>query len=145
VQDVLARNTGTLNSWSLTIVGNCTALAAPQWSGAAAPDLPTVDNGTACTSVRVPAGTGGDASAAKLDISGSHAHGSALRGTLSHNGVTVEAFPARTFSTGTSTFSFTGRMQPGFTGDPAGTWTLCIADMDAFDDVGTLSTWAVHD
>jgi len=140
VQDLASLDTGTLNSWSLTIVGNCGG--GGTWSGSATPNLPTIDNGSACTSLMV-SGTG-MASAAKLDISGSHAWRSILKGTLAHNGVTVEAFPTGTFASGSGTFSFTSRAVAGFTGDASGTWTLCIIDTDAFGDTGVLNTWSVH-
>ena len=82
---------------------------------------------------------------AKLDIAGRHDFRSVLRGTLAHNGVTVTAFPAATFPSGSGTFSFTNRAVTGLTGDAAGTWTFCIIDGDAFGDTGVLNTWSVHD
>lgn len=142
VQDLASIDVGTLNSWSLNIVGNCTPVV--HWSGSATPNLPTIDNGTACTSLTVST-TGGASSAAKLDISGSHAFRSILRGTLAHNGTTVAAFPTGTFPSGSGAFSFTNRAVPGLSGDSSGTWTLCIVDTDAFGDTGVLNTWAVHD
>jgi len=142
VQDLAAVDVGTINSWSLNIVGNCNAVV--HWSGSATPNLPTIDNGTACTSLTVATG-GGDSAVAKLDISGRHDFRSILRGTLAHNGTTVAAFPTATFPTGSGTFSFTNRAVPGLSGDSSGTWTLCIVDTDAFGDTGTLNTWAVHD
>jgi subtilisin-like proprotein convertase family protein len=142
VQDLAAADVGTLNSWSLKIVGNCTTVV--HWSGSATPNLPTIDNGTACTSLNV-ATTGGDSAVAKLDISGTHTFCSSLRGTLAHNGTTVAAFPTATFPKGACTFSFTNRSVPGLSGDSSGTWTFCIVDTDAFNDTGTLNTWSVHD
>jgi subtilisin-like proprotein convertase family protein len=142
VQDLAAVDVGTLNSWSLNIVGNCNPVV--HWSGSASPNLPTIDNSTACTSLTV-ATAGGDSSVAKLDISGRHDFCSILRGTLAHNGVTVAAFPTGTFPSGACNFSFTNRAVPGLSGDSSGTWTLCIVDTDAFGDTGTLNTWAVHD
>ena len=142
VSDRAAVDVGTLNSWSLNIVGNCNPVV--HWSGSATPNLPTIDNSTACTSLTVTT-TGGDSAVAKLDISGRHDFRSILRGTLAHNGVTVAAFPTGTFPTGSGTFSFTNRAVPGLSGDSSGTWTLCIVDTDAFGDTGTLNTWAVHD
>ncbi|HEX7836988.1 MAG TPA: hypothetical protein VF469_05965 [Kofleriaceae bacterium] len=112
------------------------------WRGAANPNLPTVDNGAACTSLTV--STTGDSAVAKLDISGHHDFCSVLRGTLMHNGTTVNAFPTGTFSAGTCDFSFTNRPVPGLSGDTSGTWTLCIIDTDAFGDTGVLNSWAVH-
>jgi subtilisin-like proprotein convertase family protein len=141
VQDLATVDTGTLNSWSLKIVGNCGVTT--HWSGSASPNLPTIDNGTACTSLMV--STSGDASAAKLDISGRHDWRSILRGTLAHNGVTVDAFPVNTFVAGPGTFSFTNRAASGISGDASGMWTLCIVDTDAYGDTGILSTWSVHD
>jgi subtilisin-like proprotein convertase family protein len=143
VQDLAALDVGTLNSWSLKIVGNCTGVV--HWSCSATPNLPTIDNGTACTTCTFTAAAGADASVAKLDISGRHDFCSILRGTLAHNGTTVAAFPVATFPAGACTFSFTNRSEPGFTGDPSGTWTFCIVDTDAFGDTGVLNTWAVHD
>jgi subtilisin-like proprotein convertase family protein len=133
---------GRINSWSLRIVGNCTPTV--RWSGSATPNLPTIDNGTACTSLTVTT-VGGAASVAKLDIAGSHDFRSILRGTLAHNGQTIAAFPTGTFATGAGPFAFTNRSVPGFTGDASGTWTLCIVDTDAFGDTGVLNSWSVHD
>ena len=144
VQDLAAIDVGTINSWSLTIVGNCNPVV--HWSGSATPNLPTIDNGTACTSLTVTTtGAGTDSSVAKLDISGRHDFCSILRGTLAHNGTTVTAFPTGTFPSGACNFSFTNRSVPGLSGDAGGTWTLCIVDTDAFGDTGTLNTWVVHD
>jgi len=141
VQDLATVDSGTLNSWSLKIVGNCGATT--HWSASASPNLPTIDNGTACTSLMV--STPGDASAAKVDVSGRHDWRSILRGTLAHNGVTVAAFPVNTFAAGPGTFSFTNRAASGISGDASGMWTLCIVDTDAYGDTGILSTWSVHD
>jgi subtilisin-like proprotein convertase family protein len=142
VTDLAAVDVGTINSWSLNIVGNCTPVV--HWSGSATPNLPTIDNGTACTSLNV-ATTGGLASAVHLDIAGRHDFRSILRGTLAHNGTTVAAFPTGTFPNGSGNFSFTNRAVAGFSGDAGGTWTLCIVDTDTFGDTGVLNTWAVHD
>ncbi|HEX7836986.1 MAG TPA: proprotein convertase P-domain-containing protein [Kofleriaceae bacterium] len=143
VQDLAAADVGTLNSWSLTIVGNCTPVV--NWSGSATPNLPTIDNSTACTSLTVTTtGPGTDSSLAKLDIAGRHDFCSILRGTLAHNGTTVTAFPTGTFPAAACNFSFTNRAVPGLSGDAGGTWTVCIVDTDAFGDTGTLNTWAVH-
>jgi len=139
VQDLAAVDVGTLNSWSLKIVGNCT-----HWSGSATPNLPTINNGTACTSLNV-ATTGGESAIAKLNISGTHSFCSVLSGTLAHNGKTVAAFPTGTFPGAACTFSFTNRSVPGLTGDSSGTWTFCITDNDAVADTGTLNSWSVHD
>ncbi|HEU4733785.1 MAG TPA: proprotein convertase P-domain-containing protein [Kofleriaceae bacterium] len=139
VQDLAAADVGTLNSWSLAITGNCV-----HWSGSATPNIATIDNGTVCTSLSVPT-AGGDAAAAKLDISGRHDFCSVLSGTLSHNGTTVTAFPTGTFPSGACNFSFTSRRVRGLAGDSSGTWTLCITDNDAFGDTGVLNSWAVHD
>ena len=145
VQDLAAADVGTLNSWSLNIVGNCGGGGgAVNWSGAASPNLATIDNGTACTSLTVPSTPGSDSSLAKLDISGRHDFCSILRGTLAHNGTTVAAFPTGTFPAGACNFSFTSRAVPGLSGDASGTWTFCIVDTDAFGDTGTLNTWSVH-
>jgi subtilisin-like proprotein convertase family protein len=139
VRDLASQDVGTLNAWSMTIVDNC--LPAVSWSGAATPNLPTIDNGTACTSLTA---TTGNAELAQLDISGSHDFRSILRGTLAHNGVTVDAFPTSTFPGGAGTFSFVNRAVPGLPGDAAGTWTFCIVDTDPFGDTGVLNSWSVH-
>jgi subtilisin-like proprotein convertase family protein len=139
VVDRAAADVGTLNSWSIKIVGNCV-----HWSGSATPNLPTINNAAACTSLTVST-TGGDSAAAHLDISGSHTFCSSLRGTLAHNGTTVQAFPTGTFPQGSCNFSFTNRFVRGLTGDSSGTWTFCIIDTDGFNDTGVLNTWAVHD
>jgi subtilisin-like proprotein convertase family protein len=141
VQDVAAIDIGTLNSWSLTIVGNCTPVV--NWSGSASPILATADNTTVCTSLNVPT-TGGESSLAKLDISGHHDFCSVLSGTLSHNGATVTAFPIGTFPAGVCDFSLASSAVSGLSGDSSGTWTFCIRDNDGFGDTGVLNTWAVH-
>jgi subtilisin-like proprotein convertase family protein len=140
VQDLASADLGTLNSWSLRIVGACGPSG--NWSASGSPNLPLVDNGQACTNLTV---TGsGDSAAAKLDISGTHSWRSILRGTLAHNGTTVAAFPVSTFPSNTGTFSLTNRAVSGLSGSATGVWTLCIIDTDAFGDTGTLATWSVH-
>jgi hypothetical protein len=74
---------------------------------------------------------------------GHHDFRSSLRGTPTHNGVTVEAFPVGTFPSDVGTFNY--RAVPGISGDSSGTWTLCIVDIDGFGDTGVLSAWSVHD
>jgi subtilisin-like proprotein convertase family protein len=142
VQDLAAQDVGTLNSWSLNVVGGCNT--GVTWSGSASPNLATIDNSTACTSLTVPSTPSSDSSLAKLNISGRHDFCSILRGTLAHNGTTVAAFPTGTFPTGPCNFSFTNRAVSGLSGDASGTWTFCIVDTDAFGDTGTLNTWSVH-
>jgi subtilisin-like proprotein convertase family protein len=141
VQDRSPGSTGTLNSWSLAIVGTCPQIT--HWASTATPNLPTIDNGTACTNLTV--STGGSSSGAKLDIFGRHDFRSTLGGTLAHNGATVAAFPTGTFPSGGGTFSFTNRSAPGLSGDASGTWTLCIIDTDGLGDTGVLTAWSVHD
>jgi subtilisin-like proprotein convertase family protein len=142
VQDHAGYDVGTLNSWSLAITGDCSG-GGGTWSASGDPNLPTVDNGEVCTSLTV---TGkGEASAAKLDISGEHAWRSILRGTLTHNGTTVDAFPVDTFPSDAGTFEFTDRAVAGLSGSAEGEWTLCIIDTDAFGDTGVLAHWAIHD
>jgi Zn-dependent metalloprotease/subtilisin-like proprotein convertase family protein len=145
VQDLAAADVGTINSWSLNIVGNCGGGGGGvNWSGSASPNIATVDNSQVCTSLTVPSTPGSDSSVAKLDISGRHDFCSILRGTLAHNGTTVAAFPTGTFPTGACNFSFASRAVPGLSGDASGTWTFCLVDTDAFGDTGTLNTWSVH-
>jgi Zn-dependent metalloprotease/subtilisin-like proprotein convertase family protein len=141
VQDRAAADVGTLNSWSLNIVGNCGT--GVNWSGSASPNIATQDNTTVCTSLTVST-TGGDSSLAKLDISGRHDFCSVLSGTLAHNGTTVTAFPTSTFPSGACNFTLTNRAVAGLSGDSAGTWTFCIRDNDGFGDTGVLNTWSVH-
>jgi zinc metalloprotease ZmpA len=143
VQDLAAVDTGTINSWSLKIVGNCGGGGGGNWSGSASPNIATVDNGTVCSSLTVST-TGGDSSQAKLDISGRHDFCSILSGTLAHNGVTATAFGTGTFASGACNFAFTNRAVAGLSGDSSGTWTFCLRDTDAFGDTGTLNTWSVH-
>jgi Zn-dependent metalloprotease/subtilisin-like proprotein convertase family protein len=144
VQDRAAADVGTLNSWSLNIVGNCGGGGGGvNWTGSASPNLATLDNGNVCTSLTV-ATTGGDSSLAKLDIAGRHDFCSVLSGTLAHNGTTVTAFPTNTFGSAACNFTLSSRAVAGLSGDSAGTWTLCIRDNDAFGDTGTLNTWSVH-
>ncbi|MCB9558921.1 MAG: M4 family metallopeptidase [Kofleriaceae bacterium] len=143
VSDRAGQDVGTLNSWSLAISGDCQVPPPGGWSGSASPNLALVDNGQACTTLNV-AGDG-NAADVKLDLAGTHAWRSILRGTLSHGGVTVEAFPTGTFPSNAGSFSLTSRAVSGLSGSATGAWTLCIVDTDAYGDTGTLATWAVHD
>src|SRR5262249_25586676 len=104
VESLSSNDMGTLDSWSMTIRGECPPTA--HWAGTASPSLPTIDHGTACTSLAVTT-TGGDSSLARLDIFGHHDSRSILAGTLAHNGTTVTAFSTNSFSGGGGTFSFT--------------------------------------
>jgi hypothetical protein len=106
------------------------------------PGLAIPDNGQACTSLTMTPRS--DSALAKLDVSGTHTWRASLSGTISHNGVTVAAFPVGTFPTGSGNFSFTARPVSGLSGDTQGTWTLCLRDNDAFGDSGVLSFWSVH-
>lgn len=140
VSDEAGGDVGTLDSWSLSIIGNC---AAPgDFSGKQEPNLPLVDAGSVCTTLTIANATG-DASTARMDIQGTHTFPAALRATLSHNGITVDAFTTGTF-TG-SAFELGNKPVPGLAGDVNGDWTLCVIDTDAFGDSGTLQAWSVHD
>jgi Zn-dependent metalloprotease/subtilisin-like proprotein convertase family protein len=141
VVDYAAYDTGTLDSWSLTINGDCDGGGG--WGASDSPNLPTVDNGSVCTSVTV--GSKGESSAAKLDISGVHDWRSVLRGTLEHNGTVVEAFPVGTFPSQAGPFELTDRPVEGLSGSAEGVWTLCVIDTDGYGDTGTLATWSVHE
>lgn len=129
-------------SWIQNNISRDPSPAPSAWSASSRPNLATVDNGQACTSLTV--APSGNAADVQLDISGTHAWRSVLRGTLAHHGVTVEAFPTGTFPEASGSFSLTNRAVSGFSGDAAGTWTLCIADTDAFNDSGVLNSWSVH-
>ncbi|HVO29406.1 MAG TPA: proprotein convertase P-domain-containing protein [bacterium] len=147
VQDLAAVDTGTLDSWSLNIVGNCGTGGGGgggggAWTASGSPNMATIDNSTACTTLNV-TGTG-NASDAKVDLSGRHDYRSILKGTLTHNGQTGTVFNTGTFPAGAGTFSLTGQAVAGFTGSATGTWQLCITDTDAYGDTGTLNTWSVH-
>ena len=142
VQDLAGLDVGTLDSWSITVTGDC-GPGGGGWSGAAEPELALVDNGSACSTVTV--ADDGDASVALLDVDGVHDWRSVLRGTLEHNGVVADAFPGRTFPSEAGSFNFTNRAVAGFSGSAAGDWTLCIIDTDAFGDTGTLNSWSVHE
>jgi subtilisin-like proprotein convertase family protein len=141
VVDVFGLDVGTINSWSLAITAFCETPTT--WSKTATPNIPTIDNGQVCSTLTVD--QSGDAANAKLDINGRHDYRSKLRGTLAHNGVTVTAFPVKTFPNGFGTFKFTNRPISGLSGSATGTWTLCVIDTDAFGDTGILKTWTVHD
>lgn len=142
--DSAAQDVGSIQSWSLNVTGNCGNPPPPSgnWSASGSPNLATVDNGQACTTISV-TGTG-NAADVKLDVGGTHGYRSVLRATLSHDGVTKDAFPTGTFATGSGAFSLSGRAVAGFTGSAAGSWTVCIVDTDAYGDTGVLSTWSVH-
>lgn len=144
VTDLAAQDVGTINSWSLNIVGSCTGGGGgANWSGSATPNVATIDNGQVCSSLTVST-TGGDSSLAKLSIAGRHDFCSVLSGTLAHGGVTATAFPTGTFANGACNFTLTNRAVAGFSGDASGTWTFCLRDTDAFGDTGTLTSWSVH-
>lgn len=142
VSDHASIDVGTLVSWSLDLSSDCD-VDAGGWFGSATPNLATVDNDRACTSLTVSGG--GNAADVRLSIEGEHDFRLILRGTLTHNGTTVEAFPARTFPGGKGAFSFTDRAVPGLSGSATGVWTLCIIDTDAFSDTGVLRSWSIHD
>jgi subtilisin-like proprotein convertase family protein len=143
VSDREAQDTGTLQSWSLAVTADCgPGNPGGGWSGSASPSLATIDNGSACTTLNV--SQAGDAAAVRLDVAGRHDFRSILRGTLTHNGTTVAAFPVNTFPREGGNFSFTGRAVSGLSGSATGMWTLCIIDTDAFNDTGVLNTWSVH-
>lgn len=146
VADREAQDTGTLQSWSLAVTADCgSGPVNPNpgnWSGTATPNIATRDNSSVCTSLTV--SQSGDASAVRLDIAGRHDFRSILRGTLTHNGTTVEAFGVNVLPREAGNFSLTNRAVPGFSGDAAGEWTFCLFDTDAFNDTGTLNTWSVH-
>ncbi len=131
------KGAGTTASRTIT-VSNTTA----GWSASGAPNLATVDNGSACTTLTV-AGTG-SAADAKVDLAGRHDYRSILRATLAHGGVTKTVFATGTFPNGAGAFSLTTKAVAGFSGSAAGDWQLCIVDTDAFRDTGTLATWSVH-
>lgn len=142
VIDTAGSDTGSLVSWSLTVVGNCAQSG--DWSGKAEPSVSLIDNGTVCTNLTI-SGQTGDAASTKLDVDGTHTWRSALRATLAHNGVTVPAFGTGTFPTNTGAFSLHDRPVGGLSGDVNGLWTLCVTDADAFNDTGILQSWSVHD
>lgn len=141
VLDLAGYDTGSLDSWSLTITGDCDGSGG--WGGSADPNLPTQDNGSVCTTLTVSGK--GESSAAKLDISGTHDWRSVLRGTLEHNGTVVEAFPTGTFPSQAGAFEFSDRPVAGIEGNAEGDWTLCIIDTDGFGDTGVLASWSVHE
>jgi len=141
VSDLAGGDVGSLTSWSVAIMGNC---APPSgWSASSAPGLPTADNSGVCDTVTVT--QTGDASQAKLDIAGKHDFRYSLRGTVQHNGITVDAFPIGTFDFFDGAFGFQNRPVVGFMGDAKGTWTFCLIDTDGYGDTGALDTWSIHD
>ena len=113
------------------------------WSGSSAPDAAIPDDDYVCRSLDVEAA--GDAADVRLDLSGTHTWRSILRATLSHDGVTREAFAVGTFDDGAGSFSLSDVPVDGFDGSASGTWTLCIEDTDDYGDSGTLDYWRVHD
>lgn len=141
VRDLAAQDVGTLDGWSIAVSATCGGSAG--WSASRTPNLATVDNGIVCDSVTVSGS--GSASDARMDLSGTHAWRSILRGTLAHNGVTVVVFDTGTFPREGGSFGFTDRAVPGFSGSASGTWTFCLEDTDAFGDSGVLGAWSVHD
>ena len=141
VIDFAGFDTGTLDSWSLTITPDCGG--GPKWSASEDPNVPLVDNGATCRTINV-AGKG-DSAAAKLDVTGTHDWRSVLRGTLEHNGTVVDAFPVGTFQTQAGGFEFRDRAVDGLSGSAEGAWTLCIIDSDGYGDTGVLSHWKVHE
>lgn len=112
------------------------------WSGSVSPALALVDDGQVCSSLSVSGS--GEAAGVKLSLSGVHDYRSVLRATLSHGGVTAEAFPVGTFSNGAGSFSLSAAAISGFSGSASGTWTLCVVDTDAYGDTGTLAGWSVR-
>jgi pseudolysin/vibriolysin len=141
VQDVARIDVGTLTSFSLAVTGDCGGGGG--WSGSDAPNLPTVDNGSACTSLTVSGD--GDAADALISLDGVHAWRSILAATLEHNGTVVDVFTVGSFPDDAGAFGLTDQPVAGLSGSAAGEWTLCIIDTDEFGDTGTLNSWSVHD
>ena len=141
VSDLASADTGTLDSWSLTITPDCGG--GKGFSASEDPNIAIQDNGPTCRTISVSGS--GDAASAKLDVSGTHDWRSVLRGTLEHNGTVVDAFPVGTFASQAGGFEFTDRKVDGLSGSAGGDWTLCIIDSDGYGDTGVLSHWAVHD
>jgi V8-like Glu-specific endopeptidase len=112
------------------------------WSASGSPNMPTIDNGSACTKLTV-TGTG-NAADVKVDLAGHHDWRSILSATLAHGSQTNAVFATGTFPRGAGDFSVTAKPISGFSGSAAGEWTLCIVDTDAFNDTGVLKTWSVH-
>src|SRR5439155_19068831 len=77
VKDLASQDVGTLDSWSLEIGGDCQVPTG--WSASGSPNMATVDNGSACTSLTV--SMDGNAADAKIDVSGTHDYRSILRCT----------------------------------------------------------------
>ena len=142
VQDLASQDVGTLQGWSLQVEPSCSEPPGGDWSASGTPNLDLVDNGEACTSLTV--SDAGDAADVLLDIVGSHSWRAILRGSLTHNGVTQEAFSTGTFPREAGSFAFSGQPISGFSGSAVGEWTLCIIDTDEFGDSGVLNSWSVH-
>jgi Zn-dependent metalloprotease/subtilisin-like proprotein convertase family protein len=140
VRDLASLDLGTLNSWSIDVIADCGG--GEEWSASDAPDLPLIDNGTACTTVTVTAD--GDAADVQVDLVGQHAWRSILRATLEHGGIVATVFSTGTFPSQSGEFRLEDHAVAGFAGSAAGEWTLCIEDTDAFGDTGVLQSWAVH-
>ena len=113
------------------------------WSATSTTKVALKDLTTVCSSVTVTT-TGGLASAAHLDLTGTHTYRSILKATLAHGGTTLTAFPTRSFPSSSGTFSLANKAITGFTGDASGTWTLCVTDTDGYGDSGSLNGFAVH-
>ena len=144
VSDRAGADLGTLESWSLSLNTQCQGGGGGNgaWSGSDTPNMATVDNGQACTSLTV--ADSGDASEVLISLSGQHDWRSILSASLTHNGQTHEVFGTGTFPRQGGSFELTDRPVSGFSGDAAGDWTLCITDTDAFGDRGVLQSWSVH-
>lgn len=141
VQDRASRDVGVLERWSLHPID--APAPAATWSASAAPGLPIIDNGKLCSSVEVHGA--GDAASVRFSLEARHDFGAVLRATLSHGGVTAPALATNTFAPRPGHFALGARPVPGFSGDAAGTWTLCLEDADGFGDTGLLTSWSVHD
>ncbi|MEQ8272931.1 MAG: trypsin-like serine protease [Deltaproteobacteria bacterium] len=144
VRDLAGQDVGTLDTWSFSLSASCNGGGGNTgWSGSSSPNLATQDNGVVCDTINVSAS--GDASDLRMDLDGVHDWRSILRGTLEHNGTTVEVFGTGTFPRQGGSFGFTDEAVGGFSGSASGAWTFCLFDTDAFGDSGTLRAWSVHD
>ncbi len=147
VADRASGDVGELRSWSLRLAraerAQGAAAGAASWHAEAAPDVPLIDRGEMCQSVTVPAERAGDAAAVRLSLVARHDFGAALRGSLSHNGVTAQAFSTSTFPGERGVWTMGPRPIAGFSGSAAGVWTLCVDDVDGFGDTGELRSWRV--
>ncbi|HEX7836987.1 MAG TPA: proprotein convertase P-domain-containing protein [Kofleriaceae bacterium] len=143
VQDLAAADVGTLNSWSLTIVGNCGAACINgTFNSTNVPQSIPDNNATGITSTNVVTGNG-TVGSLSLSLNITHTFIGDLVVTLVAPDGTSFIVSNRAGGA-TQNLVITNQAITAFNGHTAaGTWQLKVQDLAAVD-VGTLNSWSLN-